>query len=129
MSKGINTGIASEFYILSLLYRQGAEAYMTLGNTKAVDIRIVRKDGTTITLDVKAVKSYSSLIVNNVEINDNHYLAFVIYNNKIGHVIYMPEVFIVPSIELPPIIQTFNKEKRVMKGKLLNFKDRWDYIL
>lgn len=37
------TGMASEYYVLSLLNRVGAEAYLTLGNTKKSDI-LVKKD-------------------------------------------------------------------------------------
>jgi hypothetical protein len=33
-----NTNLAAEFYVLSLLHRLGADAALTLGNKKAVDI-------------------------------------------------------------------------------------------
>ena len=32
------TGIASEFYVLSMLLRKGADATLTLGNKKNIDI-------------------------------------------------------------------------------------------
>jgi hypothetical protein len=35
-----NTGIASEYLVLSLIYRQGFEAYISLGNKKSIVIRI-----------------------------------------------------------------------------------------
>ena len=38
------TGIASEFYVLSMLLRKGADATFTLGNKKNIDI-FVNKDG------------------------------------------------------------------------------------
>ena len=38
------TGIASEFYVLSMLLRKGADATLTLGNKKNIDI-FVNKDG------------------------------------------------------------------------------------
>ena len=78
---GYNTGVASEYYILSLLYRQGYEAYITSGNKKSVDIRVAHEERT-LSIDVKAVQGYSSLIVNNVAVKDNHFVVFVIYNNK-----------------------------------------------
>lgn len=34
---GYNTGIASEYLVLSMLYRLGADAYMTMGNKKSVE--------------------------------------------------------------------------------------------
>lgn len=33
-----NTNLASEYFILSCLYRVGANSYLTLGNKKSVDI-------------------------------------------------------------------------------------------
>ena len=50
-----NTNLASEFYVLSMLHRLGADASLTLGNKKAVDIIVVREDETIITIDVKGV--------------------------------------------------------------------------
>jgi hypothetical protein len=35
-----NTNLAAEFYVLSILHRLGAEAALTLGNKKAVDINV-----------------------------------------------------------------------------------------
>lgn len=34
---GFNTGIASEYLVLSMLYRLNYEAYITMGNKKSVD--------------------------------------------------------------------------------------------
>ena len=119
-----NTGIASEYYILSQLYRLGYEAYITLGNKKSIDIRVV-KDEKTISLDVKAVQGYSSLIVNNVSYSPNHFLAFVIYNNKFEDLNITPEVYIVPSIDIPSIQKTFKDQKRVFKGDILTYKNNW----
>ena len=70
--KGYNTGIAAEYFILSQLYRQNIEAHITIGNKKTIDIRIITADGRALSLDVKAVRSYSSLIINNVEKKENH---------------------------------------------------------
>ena len=39
---GFNTGIASEYLVLSMLYRLNYEAYITMGNKKSVDIWIKR---------------------------------------------------------------------------------------
>lgn len=36
-----NTGIAAEYFVLSQLFRLGIEAYVSLGNKKAIDIRLV----------------------------------------------------------------------------------------
>jgi hypothetical protein len=40
-----NTNLAAEFYVLSMLHRLGADAALTLGNKKAVDIIVVKANG------------------------------------------------------------------------------------
>lgn len=52
---GYNTNLAAEFYILSMLHRLGADATLTLGNKKGVDIVVVRDSGDAVTIDVKGV--------------------------------------------------------------------------
>lgn len=127
-ASSFNTGIAAEYFVLSQLYRLGLEAYISQGNKKAIDIRIIREDGVPVSLDVKAVRAYSSLVVNNVTSKDAHFIAFVIYNNKFEDVSVLPEVFIVPSNDVPGITKHFGEEKRVMKGSLENYKDKWELL-
>jgi len=52
---GYNTNLASEFYALSTLHRLGADANLTLGNKKFVDIAVIRGEGDAITVDVKGL--------------------------------------------------------------------------
>lgn len=126
-----DTGIASEYLILSLLYRAGAEAYISLGNKKSIDIKVIKSDGTSISVDVKSVRDYSSLVVNNVNISENHIIVFVIYKKQFKVLNTMPDIYIVPSYALsePKVITAFKNEKRVMKQNIKNYKDRWDYIV
>ena len=124
-----NTGIASEYLVLSLLYRQGMEAYMSIGNKKAIDIRIIKNNDDIISLDVKAVRGYTSIIVNNIEVSPKHFLALVIYNDKFEDVNATPEVYILPSLEAEKIIKHYKKEKRIMKGDILNYKNRWELLV
>lgn len=122
------TGIASEYLVLSMLYRMEINACMCIGNTKSVDILIRKQDNTAITLDVKAVRGYSSLIVNNVRAEEHHYVCFVTYNSKFSDVNELPEFFIVPCKEVLKIQKNFNGQKRVFKKDLLIYKDKWNYI-
>ncbi|WP_417854619.1 hypothetical protein [Xanthomarina gelatinilytica] len=123
-----NTGMASEYLILSKLFRLDLEAYISHGNKKSVDIRVIRKNGTPISIDVKAVRAYSSLVVNNVETKEDHFVVFVIYNNKFENLNSHPDIFIVPSTELPKITETYKKEKRVLKGCLTPYLNQWHFI-
>jgi hypothetical protein len=128
-ANSFNTGIASEYLILSLLYRQGVEAYLSQGNKKSIDIRIVKTDGTSISVDVKSVRGYSSLVVNNVKAENNHFVVFVIYKNQFEKLDLLPDIYIVPSSQLESITEIYGNEKRVLKGKIKDFKDRWEYII
>ena len=98
-NKGFDTGIASEYLVLSMLYRLGIDAYMTLGNKKSVDIWIKNDDDFAIEIDVKSVREYDSIPVGNVEAKDNRYIVFVIYNKKFDFkdVPTLPEFYIVQS--------------------------------
>jgi len=128
-ANSFNTGISSEYLILSKLYRLDLEAYISQGNKKSIDIRVVNNNGVTLTIDVKSVRGYSSLVVNNVEQLETHFIVFVIYNNKFGEINIPPDIFIVPSQDIcEPLVSVFKKEKRVMKGKLTNYKDNWNLI-
>lgn len=90
---------------------------------------MIRLDGTAVSVDVKAVRAYSSVVVNNVRPGDNHFIAIVIYNHKFEDISTVPEVFIVPSSELAAVTSHWKEEKRVMRGNLAPFKDRWDTLL
>ena len=124
-----NTGVAAEYFILSQLYRLGFEAYISQGNKKAIDIRVIKNDNTPISIDVKAVRGYSSLVVNNVKVMENHFIIFVIYNDKFEDVSTIPDIFIVPSIDVPSITSHFKEEKRVLKGTLKQYKDNWNILV
>lgn len=127
-SNSYNTGVASEYLILSMLYRLDLEAYISQGNKKSIDIRVINKNGISISIDVKSVRGYSSLVVNNVEPKPDHFIVFVIYKNRFEDLTETPDIYIVPSIELSKITEIYGNEKRVLKGKLENYSNKWDFI-
>jgi hypothetical protein len=124
-ASSFNTGMAAEFFVLSQLFRMGLDAYLSQGNKKSIDIRVVHSSQKAISIDVKSVRAYSSLVVNNVVAAPDHFIVFVIYNKKFEDVAVMPDVFIVPSKEVAAITKRFRQEKRVMKGDLAKYKDNW----
>ena len=134
-NKGFDTGIASEYLVLSMLYRLGIDAYMTLGNKKSVDIWIRNDDDFAIEIDVKSVREYDSIPVGNVEAKDNHYVIFVIYNKKfeIEGTPTLPDFYIVPSsyvvenrkeYELKAGGERYNIFKKDIEG----YKNRWELL-
>ena len=48
------------------------DAYVSQGNKKTVDIHVVLPNRKAISIDVKAVRGYSSLVVNNVVSKPSH---------------------------------------------------------
>ena len=134
-NKGFDTGIASEYLVLSMLYRLGIDAYMTLGNKKSVDIWIKNDDDFAIEIDVKSVREYDSIPVGNVEAKDNRYIVFVIYNKKFDFkdVPTLPEFYIVPSkyvvenrtkYDLKSGGERFNIFKKDIEG----YKNHWELL-
>jgi hypothetical protein len=104
VAKKISThwsGIAAEYFVLSQLYRLEHDAYLTLGNRKTIDMHVITNNGDTYTIDVKAVRGYSSWRVGNVTTKQkNHFIVLVAYNNKVKNLETIPEVYIVPSTKL-----------------------------
>ena len=95
------TGFASELYVLSLLQRVGANAFMSFGNTKKVDI-IVQKGSEALTIDVKGGSNSFPLNKKYKEnLKDkNHYYIFVDYKGKFEDITVIPDIYIVPSVEM-----------------------------
>lgn len=86
--------------VLSMLYRLGAKAYLTLGNEKSIDIRITKDDGSWISVDVKSVRKGNAIPVGNAVDKDNHYYVFVIYNNKFSDLSVHPDFILFLAILL-----------------------------
>ena len=98
--ENLQTGMASEFYVLSMLFRKGANAQLTLGNNKFVDI-VVQKGSKTLTIDVKGLKGKTNFPIDNLSNYDpNHYVIFVCYNNKIEDHNTIPDCYILKAKHL-----------------------------
>jgi hypothetical protein len=80
-----NTNLAAEFYVLSMLHRLGADAALTLGNKKAVDIIVANRNGTTSTIDVKGLEKRYDWPADNIRLlrKPNHFYALVSFEGKI----------------------------------------------
>jgi len=53
------TGISGEFWFFSQLQRLGYEAYITLGNTKGIDISVKLNNNIILTFEVKSKQNFS----------------------------------------------------------------------
>ena len=133
-----NTGMAAEFYVLSILHRLGIAAHLTLGNNKAVDI-LVKKGDKYLSIDVKGLAKEDNFPMNNFVSKNNHYYVFVCFLSQINNPCSLPEIYIVPSTDLidkQPDLKNKtllykapnSKGKTVQYGRLKKFtkyKDNW----
>jgi hypothetical protein len=133
-----NTNLAAEYYVLSVLHRLGAEANLTLGNKKSVDIVVVRDAGDAATVDVKGLAGRTSWPVDNLKVGrPNHSIVFVSFLDKIKDLTVVPEVYVVPSKKVANFTYTSPGEAKrkvverrwLRKEKGKQFRDAWHLIL
>jgi hypothetical protein len=100
-----NTNLAAEFYVLSMLHRLGADANLTLGNKKSVDIAVIRGKGRSLTIDVKGLAGKTGWPVDNIGAgNTKHFVVFVCFQGKIDDPDVAPLVWVVPSLKVHSIV-------------------------
>ena len=93
---GFATNLASEFFVLSALYRLGLAANLTLGNKKGVDIVVACGPGRAITVEVKAVAGKNDWLVGKlgVEPREHHYVVLVCYEARFEHPDEAPRIWV-----------------------------------
>ena len=135
MKTTYNTNLAAEFYVLSMLHRLGFDATLTLGNKKAVDIVVVVPPGDVVTIDVKGLAGKTSWPVDNVKVRGNdHFLVFVSFLGKIEDYSVAPEVYVVPSKFLAPLVYHSPNGKRHvlqlcrMRSEGKDFRNAWTLL-
>jgi hypothetical protein len=129
-----NTNLAAEFYVLSMLHRLGADAALTLGNKKAVDIFVVNANGTTSTIDVKGLEKRYDWPADNIRLLDKHqhFYALVSFEGKITDPLALPSVWIIPSDELRDFIIQYRTRKVISRAKVITqgekYRQAWSQI-
>jgi hypothetical protein len=128
------TGISGEFWFFSQLQRLGYKAYITLGNTKSVDISLQLSTDSILTFDVKTKANFGgSFQYLNIRKAENHYYVFVnLATKKINEKILFtdnPSCYIIHSSHIDNIaFQWGNKKSEYgFEAKLLwylKFKDK-----
>ena len=122
------TGLASEFYVISALLRNSVDANITLGNQKKVDI-VVNCNGTALTIDVKSLRSTGDFIIGNYKENKddkNHFYIFVYYSD-FENIKENPELFVVPAAEVSAIVKEREKNVNNVSLKVLREKYSKDF--
>jgi hypothetical protein len=130
-----DTNLAAEFYVLSMLHRLGADAALTLGNKKAVDIIVVNGNGTTSTIDVKGLEKRYDWPADNIRLLEkpNHYYAFVSFEGKITDPLSPPSVWIIPDTELAQFVIKYRSRTVVSRARVQanggNYFQAWSLLL
>ncbi len=133
--KPYDTNLASEFFVLSSLHRLGADATLTLGNKKSVDIVVVRKAGDAITIDVKGVAGRWDWPADNIR-EPKHpgkqFLVLIIYEGKITDLSSNPSVWIIPYKQVSKFIKKYSGRKNISRMLIQNngkrYRDAWRLI-
>jgi hypothetical protein len=132
---GYNTNLAAEYYVLSMLYRKGQNAYLTLGNKKSVDIIIEKDNGTILTIDVKGLAGKTCWPMDNFsKKGKNHFIILVSFLNKINDHNITPECWVIPSNKVEKLFyvnpkgnrQVIDRHKIIKLGS--KYKDNWSLL-
>jgi len=104
-----NTNLAAEFYVLSMLYRLGADASLTLGNKKAVDIIVVKENRSTITIDVKGLAGKYDWPADNIKSfqDTQHFYVLVSFEDNINDPLVSPSAWVIPANQLSQFIRKY----------------------
>jgi hypothetical protein len=126
-----NTNLASEFWVLSALYRIGVDAHLTLGNKKAVDIVIIKDSEIIYTVDVKGVVGPYDWPADNIKelVNQHHIYVLVCFENKILNPASNPSIWIIPSTDLKNFMIKYSTRTVVSRSLIrkngISYKDNW----
>lgn len=128
-----NTNLASEFYVLSMLYRLGIDASLTLGNKKAVDILIANDDGSITTVEVKGVANQYDWPADNIyKIHERHFYVLVCFNGKISDPLSLPSIWVLPSNSINEFKKTYETRsvisRSLIKSKGNQYLNAWELM-
>jgi len=105
---------------MSMLYRRGLDAYLTLGNKKGIDILVKKSNGITLKIEVKGVnKKTDDWLLSSGELSDAPDLFFILisYESEIYNLNVNPKAWIVPAI----VIKSRCKQSPAKSGKYLKY--------
>lgn len=130
-----DTNLASEFYVLSVLHRIGAEPSLTLANKKAIDIYVAISPDEFITIDVKGVAGRYDWPATNVRETKrtNHFYVLVSFEGLIQDPSILPSVWIIPGNRISKFIKQYktrtNISRALVKNEGSEYRDAWYQIV
>jgi hypothetical protein len=132
---GYDTNLAAEFHVLSILHRLGADATLTLGNKKSVDIVVVREAGDAVTIDVKGVSRQYDWPADNVRarLEGRHFLVLVSFEGRIRNPDSMPRIWVVPYSEIGTFMKQYKGRRNISRARILKggaaYRDAWNLLI
>jgi hypothetical protein len=130
-----NTNLAAEFHVLSLLHRLGADAALSLGNKKTVDVTVIRAEGEAVTIDVKGVAGAFDWPADNIKVpdHDRHFFVLVSFEGQIGDPEKLPSVWVVPARKLAPLLRQYKTRvvisRAAVKAVSNQYRHAWQLVL
>ncbi len=128
LSKNI-TGISSEFFVAAELSRRGYIVTLTFGNTKAIDLLVV-KDNTTVAIQVKGIQRKKSICWNLKRTSIRMGMIYVFVNLN-SDTLSQPEYFVLTSEEIKAHLKTVKSGRDYIDYnylKRLGFENKWGKI-
>ena len=134
--RGYATNLASEFFVLSSLYRLGLQANLTLGNRKGVDIVVACAPGRAFTIEVKAVAGKNDWLVGKLGLDarEHHFVALVCYEDDFADPEARPSVWIMPHDEAVPYVKASKVgtaryiSRKQIRESANQFKSAWHLL-
>jgi len=129
-----NTNLAAEFYVLSMLHRLGADAALTLGNKKGVDIMVARAAGDAVTVEVKGVAKRYDWPADNIQSAhpERHFVVLVSFEGQIADPSVAPRCWVVPLPKLEPYLHQYGTRLDVLQSSMHEngeqFENAWTLI-
>ncbi|HKJ63515.1 MAG TPA: hypothetical protein VKA94_16210 [Hyphomicrobiales bacterium] len=114
-----DTNLASEFFVLSSVHCLGAEASLTLGNKKSVDIFVARGKRV-VTVEVKGVAGSYDWPADNIprESRPSHFVVLVTYNGRITQPEIAPSVWVIPHKSLEPFLRQYKGRGNISRAEV-----------
>jgi len=118
-----------------MLHRLGADASLSRGNTRAVDIIVTNENRTITTIHVKGLEGPCDWPAGNIHSlqEPQHFYALVSFEGKINDPQSIPSTWIIPSIELAQFIRNYKTRPDVSRADVKNkgkrFLNAWSLIV
>jgi hypothetical protein len=129
--KGQETSLASEFFVVSQLYRLGYLPLVTLGHTKEIDIVIENPDtGKAVTVDVKGLRPESgNWPIKLKRVDALHFFIFVYFKDGFNAIEFAPKIFVVPSTKLGGLLKGASTSMPwVNPSDLSEYENKWEFL-